>query len=98
MFRLPPCTFWLFLILANLSAKESDSGRYGVTASNGAGRAECLADVMVTNLLISEPTKTIVFTDISDDSRVSGTRSSYWEEWSISRNLRCFLPQAWDNF
>jgi len=32
----------------------TDSGRYGVVAGNPAGRAECLADVMVTELIMQQ--------------------------------------------
>lgn len=54
------------------AAEPGDSGRYGVMATNAAGRAESLADVMVTPLVMEKapPTHKITFTDISDDAKV----------------------------
>ena len=54
------------------SAEPGDSGRYGVLATNAAGRAESLADVMVTPLILDKaPTShKITFTDISDEAKV----------------------------
>ncbi|XP_042205940.1 titin-like isoform X2 [Homarus americanus] len=52
-------------------AEPGDSGRYGVIASNPAGRAESLADVMVTQLILDKapPSHRIMFTDISDEAK-----------------------------
>ncbi|KAK8383211.1 hypothetical protein O3P69_011607 [Scylla paramamosain] len=58
-------------ILVIQQAEPGDSGRYGVMATNAAGRAESLADVMVTPLVMDKapPTHKIAFTDISDDAK-----------------------------
>ncbi|XP_069984239.1 titin isoform X5 [Penaeus vannamei] len=52
-------------------AQLDDSGRYGAIATNPAGRAETLADVMVTQLIIDETSQThkIVFTDVTDETK-----------------------------
>ncbi|KAK4306760.1 hypothetical protein Pmani_021420 [Petrolisthes manimaculis] len=58
-------------ILVISQAEPGDSGRYGVIASNSAGRAESLADVMVTQLILDKapPTHKVMFTDITDEAR-----------------------------
>ncbi|XP_069941739.1 titin-like isoform X5 [Cherax quadricarinatus] len=52
-------------------AEPGDSGRYGVIASNPAGRAESLADVMVTQLILDKapPTHRMMFTDVTDEAK-----------------------------
>ncbi|XP_042876868.1 titin-like isoform X4 [Penaeus japonicus] len=52
-------------------AQLDDSGRYGAIATNPAGRAETLADVMVTQLIIDETPQShkIVFTDVTDETK-----------------------------
>ncbi|XP_037781353.1 LOW QUALITY PROTEIN: titin-like [Penaeus monodon] len=52
-------------------AQLDDSGRYGAIATNPAGRAETLADVMVTQLIMDESPQThkIVFTDVTDETK-----------------------------
>lgn len=52
--------------------EPEDLGRYGVIASNAAGRAESLADVMVTQLIMDKapPTHKVMFTDVTDEARV----------------------------
>lgn len=54
------------------SAEPTDTGRYGVMATNAAGRAESLADVMVTPLIMDKApiTHTITFTDVTDEAKV----------------------------
>lgn len=54
------------------SAEPTDSGRYGVLATNAAGRAESLADVMVTPLIMDKApiTTKVTFTDITDEAKV----------------------------
>nr|XP_027227569.1 titin-like isoform X2 [Penaeus vannamei] len=58
-------------------AQLDDSGRYGAIATNPAGRAETLADVMVTQLIIDETSQThkIVFTDVTDETKMFTSRS-----------------------
>lgn len=54
------------------SAEPGDSGRYGVLATNAAGRSESLADVMVTPLIMDKAPMThkIAFTDVTDEAKV----------------------------
>ncbi|KAG0730308.1 Titin [Chionoecetes opilio] len=58
-------------LLVIQQAEPGDSGRYGVLATNHAGRAESLADVMVTPLIMDKAPAThkITFTDITDDTK-----------------------------
>ncbi|MPC14700.1 Myopalladin [Portunus trituberculatus] len=58
-------------ILVIQQAEPRDSGRYGVMATNAAGRAESLADVMVTPLVMEKAPAThkITFTDTSDNAK-----------------------------
>ncbi|KAK8746901.1 hypothetical protein OTU49_016887 [Cherax quadricarinatus] len=58
-------------------AEPGDSGRYGVIASNPAGRAESLADVMVTQLILDKapPTHRMMFTDVTDEAKMFTSRS-----------------------
>lgn len=69
-------------ILIIQQAEPGDSGRYGVMATNAAGRAESLADVMVTPLVMDKapPTHKIIFTDISDDAKMFSSRSEETRE------------------
>lgn len=65
--------FGLFYWITKFStAQLDDSGRYGAIATNPAGRAETLADVMVTQLIMDESPQThkIVFTDVTDETKV----------------------------
>ena len=37
-----------------IAAEISDSGQYGIMASNTAGRSECMADIVITELIVQQ--------------------------------------------
>ena len=72
-------TFYLLLFLF-CAADLSDSGRYGVLANNPAGRAECLADVMVTELIMQQAppqAQRLAFSDVSQHTAKVGSLPSF---------------------